>query len=104
MEENKKVARIVGSGIAAIAASIRIAKKGYEVHVHEGNTYPGGKLSEIKLGKYRFDAGPSLFTLPENVDALFELCRENPRDHFNYIKKEESCIYLREDGKHHNTH
>jgi phytoene desaturase len=99
MGENKKVARIIGSGIAAIAASIRIAKKGYEVHVHEGNSYPGGKLSEIKLGEYRFDAGPSLFTLPENVDALFELCGENPRDHFNYIKKNESCRYFWEDGK-----
>ena len=99
MGEDKKVARIIGSGIAAIATSIRIAKKGYEVHVHEGNSYPGGKLSEIKLGKYRFDAGPSLFTLPENVDALFKLCGENPRDHFSYIKKEESCRYFWEDGK-----
>ena len=57
--EEKKVVRIIGSGIAGIAASIRLAKKGFEVHVHEGNEYPGGKLSQIKLGKYRFDAGPS---------------------------------------------
>tara|TARA_Y100000389_G_scaffold204587_1_gene258173 strand:- start:3652 stop:5127 length:1476 start_codon:yes stop_codon:yes gene_type:complete len=97
--EEKKVVRIIGSGIAGIAASIRLAKKGFEVHVHENNQYPGGKLSQIKLDKYRFDAGPSLFTLPQNVDALFELCGENPREHFNYIKKEESCRYFWEDGK-----
>ena len=97
--EEKKVVRIIGSGIAGIAASIRLAKKGFKVHVHEGNEYPGGKLSQIKLGKYRFDAGPSLFTLPQNVDELFELCGENPREYFNYIKKDESCRYFWEDGK-----
>ena len=35
---------------------------GYEVHVL-ANEYPGGKLSSFKLGDYRFDAGPPLFTM-----------------------------------------
>ena len=39
--------------------------KGYHVEVFEANSYPGGKLSEIEIEGYRFDAGPSLFTLPE---------------------------------------
>ncbi len=99
MEKRKKVARVIGSGIAGIAAAIRISRKGYEVHVHEVNSYPGGKLSEIRLGDYRFDAGPSLFTLPEKVDELFKICNEEPRDHFNYLKKKESCRYFWEDGK-----
>jgi phytoene dehydrogenase-like protein len=33
----------------------------------------GGKLSTFKLGNYRFDAGPSLFTMPNFVDELFQL-------------------------------
>ena len=98
MEAQQPTARIVGAGIAGIASAIRWARKGYAVHVHEANTYPGGKLSQFQLGDYRFDAGPSLFTLPFLVDELFTLCGENPRDHFNYLKKTEECRYFWDDG------
>ncbi|MEB2779410.1 1-hydroxycarotenoid 3,4-desaturase CrtD [Algoriphagus sp. C2-6-M1] len=94
---NRK-AIIVGSGIAGIAAAIRLAVQGYDVEVFEANSYPGGKLSEITLGKYRFDAGPSLFTLPEQVDELFRLAGKNPEDHFEYEKLDVGCHYFWEDG------
>ncbi|EPR67188.1 Phytoene desaturase, neurosporene or lycopene producing [Cyclobacterium qasimii M12-11B] len=67
---------IVGSGIAGMAAAIRLSIKGYEVTVFEANSYPGGKLSEINMKGYRFDAGPSLFTLPEQLEELFELANK----------------------------
>ena len=69
----KNKAIIIGSGIAGLAAAIRLSVKGYRVSVFEANPYPGGKLSEINLEGYRFDAGPSLFTLPEQIEELFEL-------------------------------
>ena len=89
---------VIGAGIAGIATAIRLANKGYAVEVYEANAYPGGKLSAFNLGAYRFDAGPSLFTMPHFVDELFEHCGENPRDHFNYKKKDVSCRYFWEDG------
>lgn len=89
---------IVGSGIAGIATSIRLAKKGYAVTVFEANAYPGGKLSAFSLGAYRFDAGPSLFTMPQLVEELFVLCGEDPKHHFEYTKKEVGCNYFWEDG------
>ena len=95
---SKAVANIIGSGIAGIASAIRLAQKGYAVTVFEANDYPGGKLSEFRLGDYRFDAGPSLFTLPDLVEALFRLCGEDPSQHFPYLKKDESCRYFWEDG------
>ena len=98
MEAQQPTARIVGAGIAGIASAIRWARKGYAVHVHEANSYQGGKLSQFQLGDYRFDAGPSLFTLPFLVDELFTLCGEDPRDHFNYLKKTEECRYFWDDG------
>ena len=94
---NKKVI-IVGSGIAGIATSIRLAKKGYEITVFEANAYPGGKLSAFNLGAYRFDAGPSLFTMPQFVEELFKLCGEDPKYYFEYDKKEVGCNYFWEDG------
>jgi phytoene desaturase len=93
-----KKAIVIGSGIAGLAASIRLACKGYEVEVYEANGYPGGKLSELTIGGYRFDAGPSLFTLPEQVDDLFRLCGKDPEKHFEYLKLEVACHYFWEDG------
>ena len=89
---------VIGAGIAGIATSIRLAKKGYAVEVYESNAYAGGKLSAFSSEGFRFDAGPSLFTMPQYVDALFELCDEDPRDHFTYHKKEIGCEYFWPDG------
>lgn len=95
----KRKAIVIGSGIAGIAAAIRLSVKGHQVVVFEANAYPGGKLSEFNLGGYRFDAGPSLFTLPEEIEQLFTLCGENSKDHFEYLKLPVACHYFWEDGK-----
>tara|TARA_X000000950_G_scaffold49621_1_gene58183 strand:+ start:769 stop:2250 length:1482 start_codon:yes stop_codon:yes gene_type:complete len=92
-----KTAAVIGAGIGGIAAALRLAKKGYRVKVFETNDYPGGKLSAFNLGKYRFDAGPSLFTMPQFVKELFELFDENPFEYFNYSKKKIACQYFWED-------
>lgn len=89
---------VIGAGIGGIASAIRLRAKGYEVDVFEANSYPGGKLSQFNLGDFRFDAGPSLFTLPEMVDELFDLAGEDPKDHFNYQQLDEICVYFYEDG------
>lgn len=75
---------IIGAGIGGIATSIRLAKNGYKVDVYEQNSYPGGKLSLIEQDGFRFDAGPSLFTLPELVDDLVKLQNENSNIEFPY--------------------
>lgn len=89
---------IIGAGIGGIATAIRLANKGYEVEVFEANSYPGGKLSQFQQGNYRFDAGPSLFTMPQFVTELFKLSGKNPTDYFEYIRLPEVCKYFWEDG------
>ncbi len=91
---------IIGAGIAGIATAIRLRIKGFEVQVFEANDHAGGKLSELQLGAYRFDAGPSLFTMPQYIDELFEMAGENPADSFEYEKLDEICRYFWEDGTH----
>ncbi|MDA9555306.1 phytoene desaturase family protein, partial [Pelobium sp.] len=78
--------------------SIRLASKGFSVEVFESNSYPGGKLSEFKVGDYRFDAGPSLFTMPQYVDELFELAGKTSSNYFKYQKLNEVCRYFWDDG------
>ncbi|HUH74657.1 MAG TPA: 1-hydroxycarotenoid 3,4-desaturase CrtD [Chitinophagales bacterium] len=93
-----KKAIIIGSGIAGLAAAIRLQNKGYRVHVLERNTYPGGKLTQLSGNNFRFDAGPSLFTMPHLVTELFEISLKNPSDYFKYDQLEVLCNYFYEDG------
>jgi diapolycopene oxygenase len=92
-----RTAVVIGAGIGGIAAALRLLKKGYQVTVFEANEYPGGKLSAFSLGEYRFDAGPSLFTMPQYVTELFELHDEKASDFFTYRKKKIACQYFWED-------
>jgi diapolycopene oxygenase len=94
----KQTTAIIGSGIGGIASAIRLAVKGYKVTVFEQAASPGGKISQLKQDGFRFDTGPSLFTLPELVDELFRLCNEDPGKHFRYHPTKTSCKYFWEDG------
>jgi phytoene desaturase len=89
---------IIGAGIAGIATAIRLAVQGHQVEVFEANAYPGGKLSQFEKDGFRFDAGPSLFTMPQYVDELFTLAGKNPKQFFNYQKLDKVCQYFYEDG------
>ncbi len=89
---------IIGAGIAGIAASIRMASQGHEVTVFETNPYPGGKLSEIRMQGYRFDAGPSLFTMPQYVEELFEVAGMDTDAYFQYDRLPIVCKYFWDDG------
>lgn len=89
---------IIGAGIAGLAAAIRMANRGYEVEIFEANSFPGGKLSEFQIGGYRFDAGPSLLTMPQYIDELFALAGLEPRLHFEYKRLPIICNYFWEDG------
>lgn len=94
-----KKAIVIGSGIAGIATALRLNKKGYDVSVFEASSYAGGKLHAFKNKGYRYDMGPSLFTMPHLVDELFLLHNKNPKDYFDYSKKEVVCNYFWDDGK-----
>jgi phytoene desaturase len=93
-----KKALIIGAGIAGIAAAIRLVVKGYKVEVFEANAYPGGKLSELTHDGFRFDAGPSLLTMPQYIEELFTLAGKQTADYFTYQRLDTICNYFYEDG------
>lgn len=96
--ENNKKCAVVGAGVSGLGAAIRMRNKGYKVTVFEANSFPGGKCSSESNNGYRFDMGPSVFTMPQYVDELFILSGKNPRDHFNYIPLDPVYKYFFEDG------
>ncbi len=96
--ENNKTCAIIGAGVSGLSAAIRMRNKGYRVTVFEANSFPGGKLSTETKDGYRFDMGPSVFTMPEYVDELFTLSGKNPREHFKYTQLDPVYKYFFDDG------
>ena len=89
---------IIGAGVAGVASAIRLAVQGFVVDVYEKNACPGGKLSHFEIDSFQFDAGPSLFTQPQNIEALFELANEPIADYFTYTSIPIACKYFFDDG------
>lgn len=95
----QRKAIIIGAGIAGLATAVRLAVQGFDVEVHEKNDRAGGKMYLIERDGYVFDAGPSLFTQPENIEELFAYAGEDIRDYFSYRSLPLACRYFFEDGK-----
>ena len=92
-------AGIIGSGVGGLATAIRLSTKGYKVTVFEQSDTIGGKLNELRMGDFRFDTGPSLFTLPSLVDELFSIAGEKDSNTFRYKKLENVTRYFYPNGK-----
>jgi phytoene desaturase len=90
---------VIGAGIAGIAAAARLAVAGHPVTVFEAGPTFGGKMHQFTPpGGYRFDAGPSLFTLPQLVDDIFRLAGRVPADYFRYERLDPITNYFFADG------
>jgi diapolycopene oxygenase len=94
----KKTSIVVGSGIAGLAAAIRLRVQGFDVQVFEANAFYGGKLHSFEKDGYRFDFGPSLFTMPQFVSELFQLAGEDMDGYLKYKKLDTLCNYFYPDG------
>lgn len=99
MKKNSASVAVIGSGIAGLSAAIRLSLQGRKVVVFEKNTYTGGKITAFEKQGFRFDMGPSLFTMPQLVEELFELAGKTPKDYFQYHTHDEVCRYFWLDGK-----
>jgi phytoene desaturase len=98
MRNEAKKCIVIGAGVSGLAAAIRMRNKGYNVTVFEANSFPGGKLSSERNGNYRFDMGPSVFTMPQFADELFILSGKDPRAYFEYEQLDPVYRYFYEDG------
>lgn len=84
MKNNSPSAIVVGAGIGGLATAIRLSNLGFKVTVFEAANTPGGKIAQLKKDGFRWDMGPSLFTLPHLVDELFTQSGKSPNDYYNY--------------------
>jgi phytoene desaturase len=90
---------VIGSGIAGLSVAIRLAVQGHKVSVFERNPYAGGKIYDWRKDGFRFDMGPSVFTMPEYLEELFVLAGKNPADYIKIIKPELPFSYFFNSGE-----
>ncbi len=68
---NKSVI-VVGAGPGGLATTMLLARRGFKVQVFEKADRVGGRNSELVLGDYRFDIGPTFLMMKYILDELFE--------------------------------
>lgn len=63
---------IIGAGIGGLCVAARLQKAGHQVTIFEAANRTGGKCRTEWIGRYAFDTGPSLFTLPAVFRDFFQ--------------------------------
>ncbi len=62
---------VIGAGMGGMTAAARLARAGHSVTIYEASDTYGGKLRTEWIGKFAFDTGPSLLTLPAVYKDFF---------------------------------
>lgn len=98
---------VIGAGFSGISAASYLGANGYEVHVFEKNSIPGGRARQMTTPEgYVFDMGPSWYWMPNvfekyfadfgyKVSDLYELQLLNPS--FEVIFKNNEKLSIPED-------
>jgi phytoene desaturase len=66
-------ALVIGSGFGGLAAAIRLSVRGWRVQVLERLPQPGGRARVHQQDGFRFDAGPTIITVPHLFEELWAL-------------------------------
>ena len=96
----KQSVSIIGAGLGGLSAAISLKAAGYDVHIFEKNERIGGKLNVMDVDGFTFDLGPSIFTLPQFFEALFQRAGKKMED---YVKLDPVTPHWRNFFEHHES-
>ena len=96
MTKAANTALVLGGGFAGLSAALSLALDGVQVTLLEQLGEVGGKAGEFAQEGFRFDLGPSVWTLPELVTDLFRQAGETPPE---FVPLSPLCRYLYPSGR-----
>ncbi|HYX39723.1 MAG TPA: phytoene desaturase [Oligoflexus sp.] len=81
----KRKAFVIGSGFGGLASAIRLQAAGFQTEIFEKRDKPGGRAYVYDDEGFRFDAGPTVVTVPQCLEELFELAGRRMSDYIELI-------------------
>ena len=72
---------VVGAGIGGLVSALSLAIEGRDVQVFDKEPGPGGKARRLDLAGNAIDAGPTVFTMRDVFDELFDRAGTRLEDH-----------------------
>jgi phytoene desaturase len=93
-----KTAIVIGSGFGGLAAAIRLQAQGFSTTILEQRDKPGGRAYVYQEEGFTFDAGPTVITVPQCLEELFELAGKKMSDYIELIEIQPFYRLFWEDG------
>ncbi len=91
---------VVGAGLGGLSAAVELAVRGWEVTVLDKNPEPGGRMSTLEAGGYRWDVGPTLIMMPEVLQDLFAAAGRRLEDYVELTRVDPYYRVAFGDGRH----
>ena len=90
---------IVGAGIGGLAAAIDLKLNNFEVSVFEKLDKPGGRCHQTVIDGFKFDTGPSMLMMKEELETLFEKAGRPVEDYLKIKRLDPHSCFHFADGK-----
>ena len=90
---------VIGAGVGGMCAAARLARAGHNVSLYEASDLPGGKCRTEWIGRYAFDTGPSLLTIPAVYRDFFQRTGKQMGFEMELLPVDPSFDYRFHDGK-----
>ncbi len=79
---------VIGAGMGGLASAAQLAARGYDVTVVEKEAEVGGKARRVMVDGHPVDAGPTVFTMRDVFDGIFQSCGTRLEDHVHLRRSE----------------
>ncbi|MEZ4545705.1 MAG: phytoene desaturase family protein [Cyanobacteriota/Melainabacteria group bacterium] len=90
---------IVGAGIGGLAAAIDLRLNNFEVSVFEKLDKPGGRCHQTVIDGFKFDTGPTMLMMKEELESLFEKAGRRMEDYLKIKRLDPHSCFHFADGR-----